>query len=58
MIRMTAVPNSCCMRLITSEYLGLNGDIERRGRLVRDQQRGSHAIAIAIIARWRMPPEN
>ena len=40
------------------EDLGLDRHVERRGRLVGDQQLGSQASAIAIIARWRMPPEN
>ena len=41
------------------EDLGLDRDIERRGRLVGDQQtRGRQAIAIAITTRWRMPPES
>ena len=40
------------------EDLRLHGDVERGGRLVGDHSRGSQASAIAIITRWRMPPEN
>ena len=40
------------------EHLGLHGDVERGGGLVGDEHVGSQAIAMAIIARWRMPPEN
>ena len=39
------------------QHLALHGDVERRGRLVRDHQAGSQANAIAISTRWRMPPE-
>jgi hypothetical protein len=38
--------------------LRLDRDVQRRGRLVADQQRGLQASAIAIIARWRCPPES
>ena len=41
------------------EDLRLRRHVERRRRLVGDQQRsGSLTSAIAIITRWRMPPEN
>ncbi len=40
------------------EDLRLDGHVERRGRLVGDHQLGLEAIAIAIITRWRMPPES
>ena len=41
------------------EDLRLDGDVERGGRLVGDQQLGiAGQGAIAIITRWRMPPEN
>ena len=40
------------------EDLRLDGDVERRRRLVRDQDSGSRTSAIAIITRWRMPPES
>ena len=39
--------------------LSLDRDVECRRRLVGDQQlRGSRTCAIAIITRWRIPPEN
>ena len=38
--------------------LRLDGDVECRGRLVGDQQRGALASAMAIITRCRCPPEN
>ena len=38
--------------------LGLHRDVERGGRLVGDQHLGSSASAIAIMTRWRIPPEN
>jgi hypothetical protein len=41
-----------------SQDLRLNGDIERRGRLVGDQQFGRLASAMAIITRCRWPPES
>ena len=41
------------------EDLRLDGDVERGRRLVGDQQRrGRTTSAMAIITRWRMPPEN
>ena len=40
------------------EDLRLHGDVERRRRLVGDEQRGFSESAIAIIARWSIPPEN
>ena len=40
------------------EDLRLQGDVERGGRLVGDQQPGSQASAIAIMTRWRMPPDS
>jgi hypothetical protein len=40
------------------EDLRLDGDVERGGRLVGDQQRGLQASAMAIITRWLMPPES
>ena len=39
-MRITAVPNSCCRRLDDRQDLGLHGDVERGGRLVGDQQLG------------------
>ena len=38
--------------------LVLDGDVERGRRLVGEQEPGRAASAMAIIARWRMPPEN
>jgi hypothetical protein len=38
--------------------LRLDGDVERVGRLVGDQRSGSLASAMAIITRWRWPPES
>ena len=38
--------------------LRLDGDVERRRGLVGDEDVGSFAIAIAIMTRWRIPPEN
>ena len=40
------------------EHLGLHGHVEGGRRLVGDQQLRAQASAIAIITRWRMPPEN
>ena len=40
------------------EDLPLHDDVERRRRLVHDHDLGSTASAIAIITRWRMPPES
>ena len=40
------------------EDLRLHRDIQRGGGLVGDQQPGSQDSAMAIITRWRMPPEN
>ena len=41
------------------EDLRLDGDVERGGGFVGDQQRRARTTsAIAIITRWRMPPES
>ena len=40
------------------EYLRLDGDVERGRRLVGDQDFGLHDSAIAIITRWRIPPDS
>ena len=40
------------------EDLRLDRHVERRRRLVGDQQLRVVGSAIAIITRWRMPPEN
>ena len=50
------MPALALQRVEQLEDLRLDRDVERRGRLVGDQQRGSQASAIAIITRWRMPP--
>ena len=55
---MTAESNSACRSRDQVEDLRLDGHVERGGRLVGDQQLGVADSAIAIIARWRMPPEN
>ncbi len=39
------------------EDLRLDRHVERRGRFVGDQQFGSLASAMAIITRWRWPPD-
>ena len=36
--------------------LGLDAHIERRGRLVRDQERGFEGKGRAMPTRWRWPP--
>ena len=53
----TESPNSACSQQ-KIEDIGLGGHIERRGRLVGDQQLGRQASAKAMQTRWRMPPEN
>ncbi len=40
------------------ENLRLDRDVERRRRLVGDEQRGFSTSAMAIITRCRMPPES
>ena len=40
------------------EDLRLDRDVERRDRLVGDDQPGSSASARAMPIRWRWPPEN
>ena len=37
---------------------GLDGDVEGGGGLVGDEESGSLASAMAIITRWRWPPES
>ena len=61
-------PRSCVIMMIAVPYspaavhqledLRLRRHVERGRRLVGDQQVGSLTRAIAIITRWRMPPEN
>ena len=40
------------------EDLGLDRDVEGGGRLVGDEQLRLVGQAIAIITRWRMPPDS
>jgi hypothetical protein len=40
------------------EDLRLDRDVERGRRLVGDEERGWQASAIAIMTRWRMPPDS
>ena len=40
------------------EDLALGDHVERGGRLVQDEHDGSSASAVAIITRWRMPPDS
>ena len=40
------------------EDLGLHGDVERGGGLVGEQQLRAAGEAMAIITRWRMPPDS
>ena len=59
---------SCVTRIIESqaaaaarphvEHLVLHDDVERGHRLVGDSSGGSRASAMAMAARWRMPPLN
>ena len=57
-IRISAESEPLAQALQHLEDLRLHGHVERRRRLVGDQQSGSFATAMAIIARCRMPPEN
>ena len=53
------MPSRRCRSRQQAQDLRLDGDVERRGRLVGDQDvRLGRRCAIAIIARWRMPPLN
>ena len=58
-MRMTPTRN-CALQLAHElEDLRLNRHVERRRGLVGDQQAAACRLsAMAIIARWRMPPEN
>jgi len=40
------------------QNLRLDRDVQRRGRLVAIRSFGLQASEIAIITRWRMPPES
>ena len=56
-IRISAMPRSSCSRCEQRQDLRLDGDVERGGRLVGDQQaRARRRCAMAIIARWRCRP--
>ena len=57
-IRISAVPRSATSVAEEVEDLRLDRHVEGGRRLVGDEQLGSHASAIAIITRWRIPPEN
>ena len=57
-MRRTARPYSRLQVGEQREHLRLDGHVERGRRLVGDQHLGRQASAIAIITRWRMPPEN
>ena len=58
-IMMIAHANSLLQVVHQLQDLRLGRHVERRGRLVGDQRaRGLLISAIAIITRWRMPPEN
>ena len=52
------MPDLVLQLLRAAQDLGLDGDVERGGRLVGDQMSGFIASAIAIMMRWRWPPEN
>ena len=54
----TAVPVSAFRRVQQRKDLRLNGHVQRGGRFVGNQQRGWLISAMAIITRWRMPPES
>jgi hypothetical protein len=54
----SAMPSRGLESFSSFEDLRLHGDVERGGRLVGDQQSGSLASAMAIITRWRWPPES
>ena len=53
-----AVSRSRLMLEQQVEDLRLHRHVERRGRLVGDERSGWHSSAMAIMTRWRMPPEN
>ena len=58
LIRAMAVFFSVFSSLQDFQNLRLHRHIQRGGRLVGDQQVGPVMVAIAIITRWRMPPDN
>ena len=51
------MPNSRC-RPEQAQNLSLDRDIEGGGRLVGNDEVGPHISAMAIITRWRRPPES
>ena len=56
-MKMMATPISCAEAHQVQD-LRLDGHVERGGRLVgRMSSLGLHERAMAIITRWRMPPE-
>ena len=57
-MKRTAKPKSLLQLLDLLQDLALHDDVERRRRLVHDHSSGSSASAIAMITRWRMPPES
>ena len=57
-MRMTAVPNISCMRPITRSTWACTVTSSAVVGSSAMSSAGLSAIAIAIIARWRMPPEN
>ena len=56
-MNITAMPAGRLQRADEVEDLGLDRHVERGRRLVGDQHDGLQASAMAIMARWRMPPE-
>jgi hypothetical protein len=57
-ISITAHARSAQSSFIKVDDLRLHGHVERRGRLVGDDELGSAHSASAITTRCRMPPEN
>jgi hypothetical protein len=56
-MKMTAVPEPLEVA-DQIEHLALHGHVEGGGGFVGDQESGFVIKAMAIITRWRMPPEN
>ena len=58
-MKISDMPKRSIMPVISSRICRLDRYVERRGRLVGDQEmRDCSSSAIAIITRCRMPPEN
>ena len=55
---MTAEPNSCCRSWMRSRICACTVTSSAVVGSSAISSCGSHESAIAIIARWRMPPEN